>query len=57
MGRPTKFKKQRKQMKKVVGTGKDYEIPYLIAVGYLIKALEQYEIPERKLIGDVTVQL
>lgn len=56
MGRPTRFKKQRMQMKKIAQVGDDYEIPYIIAAGYALKPNEQYDVPERKNIEEVTIQ-
>jgi nitroreductase len=56
MGRPTRFKKQREQMGKIVQLEKGYDIPYIIAAGYSLKPNEQYEVPERKTIDQVMIQ-
>jgi nitroreductase len=57
MGRPTRFKSQREQMRKIAQVDKGYEIPYLIAVGYSLKPNEEYEVPERKPVGEMMIQL
>ena len=56
MGRPTRFKSQRQQMRKIAQLEKGYEIPYIIAAGYSLKPTEQYEVPERKTIEEVMIQ-
>ena len=57
MGRPTRFKSQREQMRKVSQVEKSYEIPYIIAIGYSLKPNEQYDVPERKEVDQIMVQL
>jgi len=44
-------------MRKVSHIEKGYEIPYIIALGYSLKANEQYEVPERKAVAQVMMQL
>ena len=47
-GRATAFGKQRKQIKQLIGTDRDYEIPYIVVVGYSAKPYEEYAVPTRK---------
>ncbi|MBW8035590.1 MAG: nitroreductase family protein [Planctomycetes bacterium] len=57
MGRPTRFKKQRDQMRKIIQLENSHDIPYIIAIGYAPKPHEEYEIPERKPIKEIMVQI
>ncbi len=57
MGRPTTFNKHKKRIKQLAQIGKSYEVPYIIAVGYPAEAYEEYAIPGRKAVRDVTVLL
>lgn len=57
MGRPTRFKKQRDQMRKIVQLENTHDIPYIVAIGYAPKTHEEYEIPERKPVRDIMIQI
>ena len=57
MGRPTRFKKQRDQMRKIIQLESSHDIPYIIAIGYAPKPNEQYETPERKPVSDIMIQM
>lgn len=57
MGRPTRFKKQREQMRKIIQLESSHDIPYIIALGYAPKPNEEYEIPERKPVSDIMIQM
>lgn len=53
IGRPTTFNKYKKQIKDLIGIEKNYEIPYIVALGYSVKSLKEYYVPKRKSIEEV----
>lgn len=53
IGRATSLKKYKKQIKNLIAIEKNYEVPYIVAVGYT-KPLEQRPIPKRKSIEEIS---
>ncbi len=53
MGRPTTFNKHKKQIKQLIRIPKNYEIPYIVAVGLPTKSLSLYKTPEKKSLNEI----